>query len=170
MLVGVIKSTQGQSSTENYAWLALALVSAFGIYGCVQFIRGKSAKLLMLALALGVASTCIGLDRLAARPADARRPGSDHQSTSNRQDLDDSDVEIKPFEERIDTQKIELGVVADRRLCRAVALPDVAAGQEVHLPLSTRSTACNRRCSRARERRQAPTRSFDSDSRSDGVR
>ena len=42
-------------------WLGLALVSAFGIFGCVQFIRGKSAKVLMLALTLGVVVDVIGL-------------------------------------------------------------------------------------------------------------
>ena len=61
MLAGVIKSTQAQSSPENYAWLALASVSAFGIFGCIQLIRGKSAKVLMLALTLGVAVDVLGL-------------------------------------------------------------------------------------------------------------
>ena len=60
-LLGVIQSTRSESNVQNYGWLVLALVSGFGIYGCVQFIRGKSVKLLMLALALGVAVDVIGL-------------------------------------------------------------------------------------------------------------
>jgi hypothetical protein len=51
-LLGVIQSTRSESSMQNYGWLVLALVSGFGIYACVQFIRGQSVKLLMLALAL----------------------------------------------------------------------------------------------------------------------
>ena len=51
----------GESNVENYAWLVLALVSGFGIFACVQFIRGKSVKLLMLALTLGVAVDVLGL-------------------------------------------------------------------------------------------------------------
>jgi hypothetical protein len=111
MLVGVIKSTvQGQSSVENYAWLALASVSAFGIFGCVQLIRGKSAKVLMLALTLGVAVDVLGL---VAYPLVQPMLQDREQIVKEVKppELDDSNIEIKSFEERINTQKIELGVV-----------------------------------------------------------
>ena len=39
----------------------VALVSAFGIFACVQLLRGKSAKTLMLALTLGVVVNLIGM-------------------------------------------------------------------------------------------------------------
>ena len=37
------------------------MVSAFGIYACVQFIRGKSAKALLLALTFGSVVDVMGL-------------------------------------------------------------------------------------------------------------
>ncbi len=61
MLAGAIQSIQGKTSAEKYAWLAMALVSALGIFGCVQLIRGKSARVLMLALTLGVVLDVLGM-------------------------------------------------------------------------------------------------------------
>ena len=108
-LLGVIQSTRSESNVQNYGWLVLALVSGFGIYACVQFIRGKSVKLLMLALALGVAVDVIGLIAfpiVRAMVADPDQIKSEVKPT----DLDDSNIEIRPFEKRIDTQTIGLGV------------------------------------------------------------
>jgi len=90
--------------------LILALVSAFGIYGCVQFIRGKSVKPLVLALALGVAVDLIGL---IAFPI-IQPMLVDQEQMINRDvkrvDEDDSDIAIKPWEDRIDSQRIMAGV------------------------------------------------------------
>jgi phage FluMu protein Com len=60
-LVGAIKSTRGESSLENYGWLVVALVAAFGIFACVQLLRGRSARTLMLALTLGVVVDLVGM-------------------------------------------------------------------------------------------------------------
>ena len=110
LLGGVIESTRGQTSIEHYAWLTLAGVSAFAIFGCVQFIRGKSAKLLLLALTLGM-----GVDVLGLVAVPLIQPMLEDQDqivkTRKPQDLDESDVEIKSFEDRINTQKIQLGVL-----------------------------------------------------------
>jgi phage FluMu protein Com len=110
MLAGAIKSVQGKTGAENYAWLALALVSALGIFGCVQLIRGKSARVLLLALTLGV-----GLDVLGLVAAPLVMPMLEDQDQIvidvKPKDLDQTGIEIKPFEERVNTQKIELGIV-----------------------------------------------------------
>ena len=53
-VLAVIESTGTNGRLEQYGWLCLALVSGFGIYAAVQFIRGKSAKLLISRLTLGV--------------------------------------------------------------------------------------------------------------------
>jgi predicted RNA-binding Zn-ribbon protein involved in translation (DUF1610 family) len=108
-LLGVIQSTRSESSMQNYAWLVLALVSGFGIYACVQFIRGKSVKLLMVALALGVAVDVVGL---IAFPIVRAMIDDPDQITREFKpiELDDSNIGIRPFEERIDTQKIGFGV------------------------------------------------------------
>jgi hypothetical protein len=110
MLAGAIQSIRGESNAENFAWLGLALVSAFGIFGCVQLIRGRSARVLMLALTLGAV-----LDVLGMVAAPLVMPMLEDQDKVvidvKPKDLDESGVEIKPFEERIDTKKIELGIV-----------------------------------------------------------
>jgi hypothetical protein len=108
-LLGVIESTRSESNVQNYAWLVLALVSGFGIYACVQFIRGKSVKLLMLALAMGVAVDVIGL--IAYPIVRAMIADPDQIKTEVKPvDLGDSNIEIRPFEKRIDTQTIGFGV------------------------------------------------------------
>jgi hypothetical protein len=109
-LASVIKSTQGASSVEHYVWLALASVSAFAIFGSVQFIRGKSAKVLLLALTLGM-----GVDVLGLVAVPLIQPMFEDQEeivkSVKPEDLDDTDVQIKSFEDRINTQKIQVGVV-----------------------------------------------------------
>ena len=60
-LAGAIQSTRGQSSLENYWWLGVAIVSAFGVFACVQLLRGKSARTLLLALTVGVVFNLIGM-------------------------------------------------------------------------------------------------------------
>jgi DNA-directed RNA polymerase subunit RPC12/RpoP len=106
-LLGVINSTRSESSLQNYSWLVLALVSGFGIYACVQFIRGRSVKLLMLALALGVAVDLIGLIAFPIVQAVAAGPGTEE---INPIDPTDSNMGIKGFQEQIDIQKIKWGV------------------------------------------------------------
>jgi phage FluMu protein Com len=110
MLAGAIKSIQTTTGAENLAWLALALVSAFGIFGCVQLIRGKSTRVLMLALTFGAVLDVLGL--VAAPLVMPMLEDQDQIVVDIKpKDLDESGVEIKPFEERINTQKIEVGIV-----------------------------------------------------------
>jgi hypothetical protein len=109
LILAIIQSTRGESSAEHFAWLALAVVSGFGIFASVQFIRGKSAKLLILALTLGVVVDVLALVALPIGQAmleDQEKILADFKP----KDLDDTDKVIKPFEERINSQKITLGV------------------------------------------------------------
>jgi phage FluMu protein Com len=109
MILGAIQSIQGKTSAEKSAWLAMALVSVFGILGCVQLIRGKTTRLLLLALTLGAGLDVLGL---VAAPLILPMLQDDDVMVDKRAvDPDDSGVGIKPFEERINTQKIELGIV-----------------------------------------------------------
>jgi hypothetical protein len=108
LLLGVIKSTRGTSNLVNYGWLALALVAAFGIYACVQFIRGKSAKLLMVALALGLACDVVSL--IAWPIIHPMIEDQDKIITESKPvDAEDSSVSFKAFEDRMDTERIKLG-------------------------------------------------------------
>ncbi len=54
LILAIIQSTQTDTTIQFLSWLSLGLVSGYGVYASVQFIRGKSAKLLIAALTLGV--------------------------------------------------------------------------------------------------------------------
>jgi len=109
MLVGVTQSVRGTSDWRQYGWLFLALVSAYGIYTSVEFIRGRTAKLLMVALMLGI---IVDLMAMVALPiAEFILPDPQQIiSTDTKPDLNDSSVQIKPPEERLDTQRIIYGI------------------------------------------------------------
>jgi hypothetical protein len=109
LLMAIIQSTRGESSVEHFAWLALAVVSGFGLYASVQFIRGKSARLLILALTLGVVADVLSLVALPIGQAMLEDTDKILSDVKPR-DLDDTNKAIKPFEERIDAQKITLGI------------------------------------------------------------
>jgi len=103
-------SMRGNSTLENSGWLCLAVVAFFGIYASVQFIRGKSAKLLIAALSVGVmldVMTLIALPLVEANFQDADKI----ISIIRPQDADETNMRIKPLEDRIDTRRISLGIV-----------------------------------------------------------
>jgi hypothetical protein len=86
------------------------LVSAFGIYASVQFIRGKSAKLLMLALTLGVIVDLMALIALPLIQTFLQEP--DRIVKTIKSDRPDAaDIEITPNQDRLDAQRVELGIV-----------------------------------------------------------
>lgn len=84
-------------------------VAAFGIFAAVQFLRGKTPKMLLVALTLGAAIDLIALIGLPIYNAQVdtqvvqRAPGSD--------DPDAADEAIKPVAERLDTSKITTGII-----------------------------------------------------------
>ena len=113
LILSLIQSVRGEPGVTQYGWLCLALVSGFGIYGAIQFFIGKSAKYLMLALTLGVfvdIASLIALPILQANFADREAVVSQVARKDDPDSLDDADVEIKPIAERIDQQKITLGL------------------------------------------------------------
>jgi hypothetical protein len=112
LIISLIQSVRGARDWENYGWLCLALVSGFGIYGSVEFIRGRSAKLLMLALSLGV---MIDLLALVALPVvqtfwdDQDRIVTQVQSKSD--DIESPGIGIKPHQERLDITRLKVGFI-----------------------------------------------------------
>jgi hypothetical protein len=109
LILSMIRTTRTVSTIELLSWLSLALVSAFGIYGSVQFLRGKSAKLLIVALTLGAIVDVLGLVGLPLlQPflVDAESI----VSPIVPQEPDEGDVGILPFEERINLKIIMAGV------------------------------------------------------------
>jgi hypothetical protein len=110
LVLAVIASTRSESGLEQSAWLGLALVAIFSIFASIQFIRGKSAKQLIAALTLGVVIDVMALIALPILQANFQ--DQDKIVTRTRpQDPEESNVVIKPLEERIDTARIALGVV-----------------------------------------------------------
>ncbi len=109
LIVSLINSVGGGDSLRNYGWLCLAVVSGFGLFAVVQFIRLKSAKLLMVALTLGV---IIDLMALIAMPLVLAYVGDSDQVVAQIQsdNPDDADIQIKPVEDRIDTRNLSLGI------------------------------------------------------------
>jgi hypothetical protein len=113
LVLSLIQSVRGEPGATQYGWLCLSLVSAFGIFGAVQFLTGQSPKYLMIALTLGVFVDLVSLIALPIIQANfedrdvviAHVPRRD-----DPQSLDEEDVEIKPIAERIDQQRISLGL------------------------------------------------------------
>ena len=109
MLAGVVKSTHGDSSIEQYAWLTLAAVALFVIFGCVQFIRGKSAKTLLFALTVGMGVNVVGL--VVVPFIEPFLADQDQMVNEVKpQAPDESNIQLKAHDERINIPKIVLGV------------------------------------------------------------
>lgn len=87
----------------------LALVCAFAIFASVHFLRGKSVRLLLVALTLGAAISVVAFIALPIYHANATPK---FVPRTELIDPDDQIVAIQPIVERLDTQRISLGVVA----------------------------------------------------------
>jgi hypothetical protein len=111
LIVSLVRSVGGAGRWENYGWLCLGLVAGFGVYGAVQFIRGRSAKILMLALSLGL---MIDLLTMVAVPlVRTFWDDPDHivQVQAKADDVDTPGVGIKPHQERLDVNKVKVGFI-----------------------------------------------------------
>jgi phage FluMu protein Com len=106
-LAGLIQSTRGKSDLENYTWLVVALVSAFGIFACVQFLRGKTAKTFIIALTAGVV---LNLILLIGYPLAKALMGAPEIVNVKPTDSDESDIIIPSWDDRIDYNKIYAGI------------------------------------------------------------
>jgi hypothetical protein len=109
LILAMIQTTKTGGNIELLSWLSLAMVSGFGIYGSVQFIRGKSAKQLIVALTLGAIVDVLGLVALPMLQPFLQDPESivSHVIPTDPEDLN---VGIRPFEERIDLKRIMAGI------------------------------------------------------------
>jgi len=115
LILALIQSVRDEAGMTQYGWLCLALVSAVGIYGAVQFLMGKTAKMLMLALTLGLFVNLIALIALPIMQANfegkERVVSQRVHSPDDPASVGDEDVEIIPIAERIDVQKIKGGLI-----------------------------------------------------------
>jgi hypothetical protein len=109
LLLAIIQSTRSQSALGLPAWLALAMVPAFAIFASVEFIRGRSARLLLVALTLGAVVDVCGL--VAWPIVEVVTQDQDQIVSVVRPHADDdTNTGIKPMEERLDTRRIMVGI------------------------------------------------------------
>jgi len=109
LILAIIQSVHENSQLHYACWISLALVSGFGIYAAVEFIRGKSVKLLMLALALGGVVDVMTLIALPLIQANFVAPEILIDRNAKSTNLDDAPVKIRPLEERLDANRIQAG-------------------------------------------------------------
>ncbi len=109
-ILSAARSVGSGSGLENASWLSLALVALFCVFASIEFIRGKSARLLLVAIALGSVVDVMALIALPIIQASFDAP--EHIVVpANSADLDDADTAIRPLEDRLDTGRMTLGVV-----------------------------------------------------------
>lgn len=104
------------STPEGLGGLCFALICGFGVYASFEFLRGKSVKLLMIALALGAAMNVIVLIGLPVYQAlnDVNIEKVSANDTKKANDVEDVDVVIEQPEKRLERsggyQKIKWGI------------------------------------------------------------
>ncbi len=104
LILSLIRSLGGAEGWQNYGWLCLAVVSGFGIFAVVQFVRLKSAKLLMIALTLGVVVNLMALIAMPLIIANLQDPARLWWNTIPMTRRIPA-CEIRPPEERLDTRE-----------------------------------------------------------------
>lgn len=113
ILIALVVSLRQDSDVLKYGWLCLALVAGFGAFASYEFIRGKSAKMLMLALTLGVFVNfvlLIALPIFDAHTQDAQQVSAPQIQAAEIQDDSAEDIIIRPPVELMDFTKIKVGL------------------------------------------------------------
>lgn len=85
----------------------LAIVCLFGVFASIQFLRGKTVKLLLTALLIGGVIDIIGLVIMPAWQASEQIAVDPNVALSPM----DEEVEMKPLDERLDYDKLMMGLV-----------------------------------------------------------
>lgn len=113
-ILALIQSVRVPPGMYQYGWMALGVVAGYGIYGAVQFLRGRSVKNLIMALTLGMIVNIIALIVLPIFEANfvAKEELATHVTAPRDGDeaADLADVEIKPLVDRLDQSRLTLGV------------------------------------------------------------
>ncbi|WP_337176471.1 hypothetical protein [Paludisphaera sp.] len=113
-ILALVQSARTEEGVHRYGWLMLAVVAGYGVYGAVQFLRGKSVKVLILALTLGAIVDVIALIGLPIFEANFADTADVVVRTTVPADDPDAaelaDYEYRPLVDRLDQQRIKLGV------------------------------------------------------------
>jgi hypothetical protein len=115
LILALIQSVRGEAGVTQYGWLCLALVSAVGIFGCVQFLLGKTPKYLMLALTLGLFVNLVAMIAVPIFQVNFDEKDKVVTVLTDRSEdphaIGDADVEIKSIAARMDIQRIKHGLI-----------------------------------------------------------
>ncbi|AMV39179.1 zinc-ribbon domain-containing protein [Planctomyces sp. SH-PL62] len=113
-ILSLVQSVRVEAGVYQYGWLMLAVVAGYGVYGAAQFLRGKSLKVLLLALTLGAIVDVIAMIGLPIFEANfAEQSDLVTRSTTPVEDVSArelADSEYKPLVDRLDQDRITLGV------------------------------------------------------------
>lgn len=109
ILIALVMSLRQETDVLQYGWLCLALVAGFGAFASYEFVRGKSVKMLLLALTLGVFVNIAGMIVLPiyeAHYVEETREANPTQTKATAEipdgDDDDVDISLRSTVERID--------------------------------------------------------------------
>lgn len=113
-ILSLIQSARGEPGVYQYGWLMLGVVAGYGVYGAVQFLRGKSVKVLILALTLGAivnVIAMIALPIIEANFVDSADVVTQTQAPENDPNADElAATAYKPVVDRLDQTRIKGGV------------------------------------------------------------
>ncbi|QEH33314.1 hypothetical protein OJF2_18150 [Aquisphaera giovannonii] len=112
LVIALANSARVEPGVLQYCWLCLAVVSAVGIFGAIQFFVGKTPKYLMLALTLGLFVDIVALIAVPIIQANfEEREVIATLPVPTNDPEEEPDAGIKPIAERIDQSKITTGLV-----------------------------------------------------------
>jgi hypothetical protein len=107
LVLGAVSLVRGTDGSKGF--LFLFLVCVFGVVASVQFLRGKSAKPLLIALSLGALIDIVALIALPIWQANEPEEPGLSVVVSNA-DEDDTVPVIRPYTERLDLTSISWGI------------------------------------------------------------
>lgn len=110
LILSVMKSAGGAGGWQIYGWLGLMLVSSFSIFAVVQFLRLKTAKLLLIALTLAAVIDMMALIAMPLVMAYTVEPEAAVTATPSTDDPDDPGMAIRSVEDRLDTSTMGYGI------------------------------------------------------------
>jgi len=108
IILAVITLVQALRAEAGTGFFLLLLVCIFGIYASVQFLRGKSVKLMLIALSLGA---LINIAAMIALPIFEANNATTIVHNEVAPDSDDEGFVIQSVTERLDMQRITLGIL-----------------------------------------------------------
>jgi len=108
LILALVSLVQSQKADNGTGFLLLTLVCAFGIFASVQFLRGKSVKLMLIALSLGA---LVDVAALIVLPIFVAYSETTIVHSEVTDDADDEGLVIQSVSERLDMQRVTLGIL-----------------------------------------------------------